>query len=111
MAESFLVHDRAVQREPRAFVPRLWNAVQGLGDRAADNPGGSLAAVQTPGPACAPLTPLQARKWHQLNHRRYADKRKFGYVQAEKEQMPPGEGRRRRRRRRVTPCRLGGGHP
>lgn len=35
----------------------------------------------------------QARKWHQLNHKRYADKRRFGYVQAEKEQMPPGERR------------------
>ncbi len=37
------------------------------------------------------ITTPQARKWHQLNHKRYADKRRFGYVQAEKEQMPPGE--------------------
>lgn len=41
--------------------------------------------------AAAPSHTLQARKWHQLNHKRYADKRRFGYVQAEKEQMPPGE--------------------
>lgn len=43
-----------------------------------------------PPPYCHVFCPLQARKWHQLNHKRYADKRRFGYVQAEKEQMPPG---------------------
>lgn len=38
-----------------------------------------------------PLLPLlQARKWQQLNSKRYSDKRKFGYVQAQKEDMPPG---------------------
>ena len=47
-------------------------------------PWGAQLATPTP-----PITP-QARKWHQLNHKRYADKRRFGYVQAEKEQMPPG---------------------
>ena len=31
----------------------------------------------------------QARKWQQLNSRRYGDKRKFGYVEAPKEDMPP----------------------
>ena len=37
------------------------------------------------------LEPLfsQARKWHQLNTKRYSDKRKFGYVEAPKEDMPP----------------------
>jgi len=32
---------------------------------------------------------LQARKWQQLNSKRYSDKRKFGYVEAPKEDMPP----------------------
>lgn len=32
---------------------------------------------------------LQARKWQQMNAKRYADKRKFGYVEAPKEDMPP----------------------
>ncbi len=32
---------------------------------------------------------LQARKWQQFNAKRYADKRKFGYVEAPKEDMPP----------------------
>ncbi|KAL6783719.1 PRP8 [Auxenochlorella protothecoides x Auxenochlorella symbiontica] len=31
----------------------------------------------------------KARKWQQLNSKRYSDKRKFGYVQAQKEDMPP----------------------
>ena len=34
------------------------------------------------------LPPLQARKWAQMNAKRYADKRKFGYVEAPKEDMP-----------------------
>lgn len=38
------------------------------------------------------MHPLQARKWQQLNSKRYADKRKFGFVQAQKEDMPPGAG-------------------
>jgi pre-mRNA-processing factor 8 len=44
-----------------------------------------------------PLTPAEleaqlvekARKWHQLNSKRYGDKRKFGFVEAQKEDMPP----------------------
>lgn len=32
---------------------------------------------------------MQARKWQQLNSKRYGDKRKFGYVEAPKEDMPP----------------------
>ncbi|MEW5319339.1 MAG: hypothetical protein WDW38_010498 [Sanguina aurantia] len=31
----------------------------------------------------------KARKWQQLNSKRYGDKRKFGYVEAPKEDMPP----------------------
>lgn len=32
---------------------------------------------------------VQARKWAQLNAKRYSDKRKFGYTEAQKEDMPP----------------------
>eukprot|EP00735_Rhodelphis_limneticus_P013308 TRINITY_DN692_c0_g1::TRINITY_DN692_c0_g1_i1::g.28748::m.28748 TRINITY_DN692_c0_g1::TRINITY_DN692_c0_g1_i1::g.28748 ORF type:complete len:2358 (+),score=811.76,sp/Q99PV0/PRP8_MOUSE/82.36/0.0,PROCN/PF08083.6/1.3e-219,PRP8_domainIV/PF12134.3/8.5e-126,U6-snRNA_bdg/PF10596.4/8.9e-94,PRO8NT/PF08082.6/6.6e-81,U5_2-snRNA_bdg/PF10597.4/3.6e-69,PROCT/PF08084.6/1.3e+04,PROCT/PF08084.6/1.4e-48,RRM_4/PF10598.4/1.8e-44,JAB/PF01398.16/9.6e-08,Lipocalin_3/PF12702.2/0.43 TRINITY_DN692_c0_g1_i1:123-7076(+) len=31
----------------------------------------------------------KAKKWKQLNSKRYSDKRKFGYVEAHKEDMPP----------------------
>lgn len=31
----------------------------------------------------------KAQKWHQLQTKRYADKRKFGFVDAQKEDMPP----------------------
>lgn len=31
----------------------------------------------------------RARKWMQLNSKRYGDKRKFGFVEAQKEDMPP----------------------
>ena len=32
---------------------------------------------------------LQARKWQQLNSKRYGEKRRFGYTQTQKEEMPP----------------------
>ncbi len=35
------------------------------------------------------LAGLQAKKWQQLNSKRYGDKRKFGFVEAPKEDMPP----------------------
>lgn len=31
----------------------------------------------------------RARKWMQLNSKRYSDKRKFGFVETQKEDMPP----------------------
>lgn len=31
----------------------------------------------------------KARKWQQLNTKRYGEKRKFGYVASQKEDMPP----------------------
>lgn len=31
----------------------------------------------------------RARKWMQLNTKRYSDKRKFGFVETQKEDMPP----------------------
>ena len=35
------------------------------------------------------LARLQARKWQQLNSKRWKDVRKFGFVEAQKEDMPP----------------------
>ena len=35
------------------------------------------------------LATLQAHKWQQLNSRRYGDKRKFGVVETQKDDMPP----------------------
>lgn len=32
----------------------------------------------------------KARKWKQLQSKRYAEKRKFGFVDSQKEDMPPG---------------------
>jgi hypothetical protein len=32
---------------------------------------------------------VQVRKWQQVNSKRYAEKRKYGYTQAQKEDMPP----------------------
>ena len=43
----------------------------------------------------------QARKWHQLNTKRYGDKQKFGFVEAQKEDMPPEHVRKIVR---VRPC-------
>nr|GFC55052.1 pre-mRNA-processing-splicing factor 8A [Tanacetum cinerariifolium] len=31
----------------------------------------------------------KARKWMQLNSKRYGDKRKFGFFETQKEDMPP----------------------
>lgn len=32
---------------------------------------------------------LLVREWQQLQSRRYAEKRKFGFIEAQKEDMPP----------------------
>lgn len=44
-----------------------------------------------PDPIPPATAPHQARKWQKMNAQRYASKRKFGYQQAPKEDMPPGE--------------------
>lgn len=46
------------------------------------------AAAADSSPVLSCPTP-QARKWQQLNSKRYADKRKYGYTEAQKEDMPP----------------------
>ncbi|CAN1227442.1 Pre-mRNA-processing-splicing factor 8A [Linum perenne] len=46
------------------------------------------AAAATPAEAEAKLEE-KARKWQQLNTKRYSDKRKFGFVETQKEDMPP----------------------
>ena len=47
-----------------------------------------LYTVAVASPFCV-LGHAQARKWQQLNSKRYGEKRKFGYVEAQKEDMPP----------------------
>ena len=37
----------------------------------------------------ASLLSAAARKWQQLQSKRYSEKRKFGFVEAQKEDMPP----------------------
>lgn len=32
----------------------------------------------------------KSKKWKQLQSKRYAEKRKFGFVDSQKEEMPPG---------------------
>ncbi|KAK9811013.1 hypothetical protein WJX73_006437 [Symbiochloris irregularis] len=49
-------------------------------------PSGSAAAPQQ---SAEDLITEKAQKWHQLNTKRYGDKRKFGYSEAQKEDMPP----------------------
>lgn len=66
-------------------------------------PGTSGAGGAGPGGPTPPLPPPpsytvlpteaqleeKARKWMQLNSKRYSDKRKFGFVETQKEDMPP----------------------
>ena len=53
--------------------------------------GASTAPVVQPGQAILSDEQKQekARKWQQLQAKRYAEKRKFGFVDAQKEDMPP----------------------
>ncbi|KAJ4754388.1 Pre-mRNA-processing-splicing factor [Rhynchospora pubera] len=55
---------------------------------AAPPPPGQLPYGSSPADQEAQLVE-KARKWHQLNSKRYGDKRKFGFVEAQKEDMPP----------------------
>ncbi|KIH51927.1 PRO8NT domain protein [Ancylostoma duodenale] len=45
--------------------------------------------IPTPAPTPAQLLEEKARKWKQLQSKRYAEKRKFGVVDTQKEEMPP----------------------
>ena len=59
----------------------------------------SLPPPQPSNPTPPPVEPTpeeaeakleeKARKWIQLNSKRYGDKRKFGFVETQKEDMPP----------------------
>ena len=51
-------------------------------------PSYTVLAPQAPMDAEARLEE-KARKWQQLNTKRYSDKRKFGFVETQKEDMPP----------------------
>lgn len=48
----------------------------------------SYTVLPTPEEAEARLEE-KARKWMQLNSKRYGDKRKFGFVEPQKEDLPP----------------------
>ncbi|KAM1011446.1 hypothetical protein ACFX13_047550 [Malus domestica] len=48
----------------------------------------SYTVLPSPAEAEAKLEE-KARKWQQLNSKRYSDKRKFGFVESQKEDMPP----------------------
>lgn len=53
--------------------------------------GQQLGHIPTPKPDIITEEKLQekAQKWHQLQSKRFAEKRKFGFVDAQKEDMPP----------------------
>ncbi|CAM8964921.1 unnamed protein product [Rhodiola kirilowii] len=75
----------------------MWNNGQG-----APPPPGTGGSSIPPPPAAQPSYTVlsspadsearleeKARKWMQLNSKRYGDKRKFGFVETQKEDMPP----------------------
>ena len=51
--------------------------------------GGSNAPIPPGGALTEEKLQEKARKWQQLQAKRYAEKRKFGFVDAQKEDMPP----------------------
>jgi len=54
--------------------------------------GASAMLVDTPHTTMTPeekLLEQKSLKWNQLNTRRYGEKRKFGFIEPQKEQMPP----------------------
>ncbi|KAM0831683.1 hypothetical protein ACQ4PT_065388 [Festuca glaucescens] len=82
----------------------MWNGAPPPPMAAVPPPPGMAGAAPPPPPPAAllpqagqQLEPAEleaqlvekARKWHQLNSKRYGDKRKFGFVEAQKEDMPP----------------------
>jgi hypothetical protein len=50
---------------------------------------GELTRARAPCPNFHALRLPAARKWQQLNAKRYGTSRKFGYVEPKKEEMPP----------------------
>ncbi|XP_072978887.1 pre-mRNA-processing-splicing factor 8A [Typha angustifolia] len=83
----------------------MWNGAAPPSSSMAPPPPGTTgtpAAPPPPPPAVQPSYSIppspaeleahlveKARKWQQLNSKRYGDKRKFGFVEAQKEDMPP----------------------
>ncbi|KAK9810376.1 hypothetical protein WJX72_009717 [[Myrmecia] bisecta] len=69
-------------------------APAGFGNQQTKPPGqqgGVYRPSNPPQPQLDPEALLEekARKWQQLNAKRYGEKRRFGYVEAQKEDMPP----------------------
>ncbi|KAI3892651.1 hypothetical protein MKX03_029560, partial [Papaver bracteatum] len=75
----------------------MWNSnvVGGSGSSSSQPvapPGTGGCSSIPPPPAMQPIytiPPSFTRKWMQLNSKRYGDKRKFGFVETQKEDMPP----------------------
>ncbi|CAI0474411.1 unnamed protein product [Linum tenue] len=90
----------------------MWNSGGGGPPGGDQNiaPPGTISSSMLPPPPAAPMQPSytvlapqttptpaeaeakleeKARKWQQLNTKRYSDKRKFGFVETQKEDMPP----------------------
>ncbi|CDY68930.1 BnaCnng61100D [Brassica napus] len=84
----------------------MWNnndgmplAPPGTGGPMIPPPHPSYTALPPPSNPAPPAEPTpeeaeakleeKARKWMQLNSKRYGDKRKFGFVETQKEDMPP----------------------
>ncbi|KAJ0603550.1 putative pre-mRNA-processing-splicing factor 8 [Helianthus annuus] len=71
------------------------NSTTGGGPPVTGGDGGSVPppSAAQPSHACPTEAEVRleekARKWMQLKSNRYGDKRKFGFVEAQKEDMPP----------------------
>ncbi|XP_016548684.2 pre-mRNA-processing-splicing factor 8A isoform X2 [Capsicum annuum] len=91
----------SMMRPPPEPPPQLMHPSPGTssGPPSIMPPGTSVGGASGSGPPLPPLSytvlPTEAqleekaRKWMQLNSNRYSDKRKFGFVETQKEDMPP----------------------
>lgn len=59
------------------------------GSSAQGHPGAGAAAFPVPQPLSEEKLSEKSQKWHQIQSKRFAEKRKFGFVDAQKEDMPP----------------------
>lgn len=100
-----LLHSLSLWFVQKKNQKTMWNnsgmAPPGTGGSSSMAPPGTGGSSALPPPMqpsySIPLSPAElearleerARKWMQLNSKRYGDKRKFGFVEAQKEDMPP----------------------
>lgn len=83
------LHDWSCSSVGPQQVPERQGVHQGINIRVSKVETGEERKLQSRCIAKLTISCLQARKWQQLNSRRYGDKRKFGYQEAMKEDMPP----------------------